>query len=43
MILISTETQDDYADLVSETPVAGLLSRSALSVDEIKKLMVAVG
>jgi DNA-binding NarL/FixJ family response regulator len=39
MILISTQTQDDYADLIVQAPVAGFLSKSALSVDEIRKLM----
>jgi DNA-binding NarL/FixJ family response regulator len=41
MILISTQSQDDYADLVYETPVAGFLSKSALSVDEIRRLLKA--
>ncbi len=39
MILISTQAEDDYADLISESPVAGFLSKSALSVDAIRQTM----
>jgi DNA-binding NarL/FixJ family response regulator len=39
MILISTQAEEDYADLVSESPVAGFLSKSTLSVDAIRDVM----
>jgi DNA-binding NarL/FixJ family response regulator len=38
LVLISTDAADDYADLVSEAAVAGFLSKSALSVERIRRL-----
>jgi DNA-binding NarL/FixJ family response regulator len=43
MILISTQAGDEYADLISESPVAGFLSKSELSVDAIRQLMTSTG
>jgi DNA-binding NarL/FixJ family response regulator len=42
MILISSAAEDDYAELIAESPVAGFLSKSALSVDRIRELMASV-
>lgn len=41
MILISTHTQEDFGDLVSQTPVAGFLSKSELSLARIQTLLAA--
>src|SRR3954447_6838383 len=43
MILISTESGDDYADLISGSPVAGFLPKSDLSVHAIRELMMSPG
>jgi DNA-binding NarL/FixJ family response regulator len=43
MILISSSAQDDYAELIADCPVAGFLSKSALSVDRIRELMTSAG
>src|SRR4051794_15687854 len=43
MILISTQSGDEYADLVSESPVAGFLPKSELSVVGIWELMTSPG
>jgi hypothetical protein len=39
MILISTVDGDEYADLLAESPVAGFLSKAALSVAGIRELL----
>jgi DNA-binding NarL/FixJ family response regulator len=39
LILISTEARDEYADLLAESPVAGFLSKTALSVAGIRELI----
>jgi DNA-binding NarL/FixJ family response regulator len=41
MILISTQAGDEYAELILESPVAGFLSKTALSVDGIRELMTS--
>jgi two-component system, NarL family, nitrate/nitrite response regulator NarL len=38
VILISTHTEDDYADLIAETPAAGFVPKSELSALAIRKL-----
>ena len=43
IIMISTQAGDDLADLVSEARVAGFLSKSAISVDEILRLITSAG
>jgi DNA-binding NarL/FixJ family response regulator len=35
LILISAHTEQDYADLIAESPAVGFLSKSALSADAI--------
>ena len=41
MVLISTDSGDDHADLISATPVAGFLTKTALSVTRIRQLMTS--
>lgn|SRR3954447_5770773 len=41
LILISTQARDEFADLISDSPVAGFLSKSELSVDRIRELLAA--
>jgi DNA-binding NarL/FixJ family response regulator len=43
MVLISTDSGDDHADLISATPVAGFLTKTALSVTRIQELMASDG
>jgi DNA-binding NarL/FixJ family response regulator len=38
VILISTHTEADFADLIEGAPVAGFLAKSALSADAIRQL-----
>jgi DNA-binding NarL/FixJ family response regulator len=38
MILISTHAEEDYADMIAASPVAGFLAKSALSVTAIREL-----
>jgi hypothetical protein len=39
LILISTHAEDDYAELIAESPVAGFISKSALSAHAIQCLV----
>ena len=39
MILISTRSEADLADLVASSPAAGFLSKSELSADAIRGLI----
>lgn len=41
VILISTGSSDDYSSLVTDSPVAGFLSKAALSLDGIRSLLAA--
>jgi DNA-binding NarL/FixJ family response regulator len=41
VILISSHAEDDYADLVAESPAVGFLSKTALSGDAIRQLLSA--
>jgi two-component system, NarL family, nitrate/nitrite response regulator NarL len=43
MVMISTDAGDDHAQLVSESPVAGFLTKTALSVSGIRELMALEG
>jgi DNA-binding NarL/FixJ family response regulator len=43
MILISTHAEEDYADLIAASPVAGFLSKSALSAGAIRDLLDSGG
>ena len=39
MILISSHAEEDYADLIAESPALGFLSKTALSGDAIRRLL----
>jgi two-component system nitrate/nitrite response regulator NarL len=39
VVLISSHTRDDMADLIAETPAAGFLSKAALSAAAIAELL----
>jgi DNA-binding NarL/FixJ family response regulator len=39
VILISSNAEDDYADLLAESPAAGFLSKTMLSADAISRLL----
>jgi hypothetical protein len=39
LILISTHSGDDYADLISASPVAGFLSKTTLCAAGIRDLL----
>jgi len=39
VIMISSETEDDYADLVAESPALGFLPKAELSADGIRRLL----
>jgi hypothetical protein len=39
VILISTHSEQDYAELIAASPVVGFLSKSALSVGAIRDLL----
>jgi CheY-like chemotaxis protein len=43
MILISTQSEGDYADLIAATPVSGFLAKSALSARAIRELIGGQG
>jgi DNA-binding NarL/FixJ family response regulator len=43
MILISTQSQDDYADMIAATPVIGFLAKSSLSAGAIRDLLDSQG
>jgi DNA-binding NarL/FixJ family response regulator len=40
VILISSNAEDDYADLLADSPAAGFLSKTELSADAIRRLMI---
>jgi DNA-binding NarL/FixJ family response regulator len=39
VILISTHSEDDFADLIAESPAAGFLPKSELSADAIRRIV----
>jgi DNA-binding NarL/FixJ family response regulator len=39
VILISTHAEDDFADLIDESPAAGFISKSELSAQAIQELL----
>ena len=39
VILISTDAEEDYADLIAESPAAGFLSKTRLSAGAIRDLL----
>jgi DNA-binding NarL/FixJ family response regulator len=39
VIMISSDLEDDYADLVAESPAVGFLSKAELSADGIRRLL----
>jgi len=38
VILISSNAQDDYADLLADSPAAGFISKTELSADAIRRV-----
>jgi DNA-binding NarL/FixJ family response regulator len=42
-ILVSTHSEDDYADLVAASPALGFLSKTRLSASAIRELMGLAG
>jgi DNA-binding NarL/FixJ family response regulator len=40
LILISTHSQDDFAELIAESPAAGFLPKSKLSADAIRHIAI---
>ncbi|MDT7712600.1 MAG: hypothetical protein QOG46_1289 [Pseudonocardiales bacterium] len=43
MILISTQAEQDYTDLIAASPVLGFVPKSALSADAIRALITSHG
>jgi len=43
LILISTHTEDEFADLIEGSPAIGFIPKSALSVEKIMRLLNAEG
>jgi DNA-binding NarL/FixJ family response regulator len=41
VVLISSNAEDDYADLLADSPAAGFLSKTELSADAIRRLIAA--
>ena len=39
VIMISSDTEDDYADLIAESPALGFLPKAELSADGIRRLL----
>jgi DNA-binding NarL/FixJ family response regulator len=39
VILISTHAEQDYAELIAETPAVGFLAKTAISADAIQELL----
>ena len=39
VILISSHAEDDYADLIAESPALGFLSKTSLSGDAIRRML----
>jgi hypothetical protein len=39
VILISTHAEDDFAELIADSPAAGFISKSELSADAIHRLL----
>ncbi|MEA2436974.1 MAG: hypothetical protein QOF65_1530 [Thermoleophilaceae bacterium] len=39
VILISTHAEDDFAELIADSPAAGFISKSELSADAIQRLL----
>jgi DNA-binding NarL/FixJ family response regulator len=43
MILISTHSEEDYVELIADSPVVGFLPKSRLSADAIRELIASHG
>jgi len=41
VIMISSHTEEDYADLIADSPAVGFLSKTALSAAAIRELVVS--
>jgi DNA-binding NarL/FixJ family response regulator len=41
VIMISSHAEDDYAELIASSPAVGFLSKTALSADAIRELMIS--
>jgi len=39
VILISSQDEDDYAELIADSPAVGFLSKAELSADAIRRLL----
>jgi DNA-binding NarL/FixJ family response regulator len=39
VILISSQAEDDYAELIADSPAVGFLSKAELSADAIRRLL----
>ena len=39
MILISTHSEEDYADLIGDSPALGFLSKTVISATTIRQLL----
>jgi DNA-binding response OmpR family regulator len=43
VILISTHSEEDFADLIAESPAVGFLPKSELSADAIRRIVESTG
>jgi len=43
IIMISSDAEDDYADLIADSPALGFLSKAELSADGIRRILGIVG
>lgn len=41
IVLISTRSEDEYADLIERSPVVGFLAKSQLSADAVRRMVSA--
>ena len=41
IVLISTRSEDDYAELIETSPALGFLAKSELSADAVRRLLAA--
>jgi len=43
VIMISSDAEDDYADLIADSPAVGFLPKAELSADGIRRILGIVG
>jgi DNA-binding NarL/FixJ family response regulator len=41
LIMISTHAEDDYADLIADSPAAGFVPKAELSADAVRQILAA--